>query len=268
VVYLAQNNAIYILPSPEDVHLSVAEDFTQRAIAAVQSKGEFTVVLSGGDTPKSFFDVLSSVKRFREMIPWEQIKFFFGDERYVPSDNLESNYHMANEHLFSKVSILKENIYRMKTDFKDPQDAARDYETTIRQFFHIKENEFPTFDLIYLGLGEDAHTASLMPFSEVVENYSKEPEKLKSHRLVESIWVQKQNMYRITLTPPVINHADNIIFIVTGLNKASAVSSALAGAFEPKKYPAQLIHCRNNKNIWYLDKAAANKIDHLHFQNQ
>lgn len=236
----------------EALFLSAAKDFTHRANAVVDAKGEFTVVLSGGNTPKYFFDTLTKIQAYRDNIPWQKIKFFFGDERYVPADHPKSNYHMAFEYLFSKVPVLKENIYRIPTEFKDPIDAAKDYELTLRKVFHIKNNEFPQFDLLYLGLGEDAHTASLMPFSDVLF--------MNKHQLVTSVWVSEQKNHRITLTPLAINHSENIIFLVIGENKASAVGHVLEGPPEPQRYPAQLIHGMNNKTMWYLDKAAASQL--------
>lgn len=262
MVALDRNNEIYILPNLKDLFLRVAEDFTHRAIAAVQTRDEFTVVLPGGNTPKLLFTTLVETKFYRDKIPWHKIKFFFGDERYVPLDDVESNYHMVNQYLFSKVPVLVENIYRIPTELSNPNLAAKDYEQTLYSIFHLKEKQFPKFDLVYLGLGEDGHTASLMPQSEVVVNYCNSdpgnaPEK---YRLVVALWLQKTNKYRITLTPAAINNAANVVFLVTGENKAEAVREVLEGPLNPKKYPAQLIHCLNDKTIWYLDQTAASKL--------
>ncbi|NNM59634.1 MAG: 6-phosphogluconolactonase [Legionellales bacterium] len=241
------NNIIKIFSVPQDLFQAVVEDFAQRANTAVTAKGFFTVVLSGGNTPKLFFDALVESKL---SIPWHQIKFFFGDERYVPANDERSNYYMAQKHLFSNVPVPAENIYRIPTEFNDPKIAAENYEMIIRKVFNLKNNEFPKFDLIYLGLGEDAHTASLMPFSEIVENKN-------SDIIVASLWVPELNMYRITLTPKAINHSTCICFLVTGQRKASAVWHTLKGPFHPQQYPAQLIQCKSGKTIWYLDQAAA-----------
>lgn len=253
-------NVLKVFLKPKDLFQMISEDFAHRAIAAVKAKNVFTVVLSGGNTPKFFFDTLIQDKTLREEIPWKQIKFFFGDERYVPSESRESNYHMAYEHLFSKVPILENNIYAIPTDYHDPKDAAKDYESTLMKVFGLKKNEFPQFDLVYLGLGADAHTASLMPFSEAVET--------ENESLVKSLWVKELNMYRITLTVPAINHAMNIVFLVSGLDKAAAVAHTLEGQFLPEKYPAQLIQCTNSKNIWYLDNAAASELSIFKFRNE
>lgn len=250
MVALGRNNVVHVLPNPEALFTAVAEDFKNRSNRAIQEKGEFTVVLSGGDTPKNLFSKLSA---FKKEIPWKHIKFFFGDERYVPSNSSENNYHMAYEYLFSKVPVLMENIYPIPTDFENPKEAAKDYELTLRKAFALKKNEFPRFDLVYLGLGEDGHTASLMPFSEPVMM-----QKLPS--LVDSFWFEGQKIYRITLMPSVFNKALNIVFMVTGKHKSSAVYKVLEGPLEPNEYPAQLISCENHPNIWYLDSDAASQL--------
>lgn len=258
-------NEFKIFPHLHDVFQTAADEFVRRAVDAVNAKGVFTVVLAGGNTPKSFFDVLTSVKYSNKQIPWHHIKFFFTDERYVPANDPLSNSHMANQYLFAKVPVLAENIFPIPTEFNDPKDAAQHYEWTLRKTFRIKDNEFPQFDLIYLGLGEDAHTASLMPFSDVVKTYS-DPQTINQetkYQLVVALWVAKLKMYRITLTPPVINNAACIIFLVTGANKASAVSAVLEGSNDPQRYPAQLIVRVHGKTFWYLDQDAAGKLNQI-----
>lgn len=263
MVTIIKNNEINVVPNPKDLFLHVAEDFVSRAKAAVNTRGEFTVVLSGGSTPKQLFTTLvnlTQTKHHKEKIPWDKIKFFFGDERYVAPDNKESNYHTAQECLFSKVPVLAENIYRIPTEFSDPDQAAEVYERTLRSIFHLKNDEFPKFDLVYLGLGEDGHTASLMPKTDLVMNYWQGGSITDKHHLVAALWVPKQQMYRITLTPPAINNAINVVFLVVGENKALAVKEVLEGPVIPHTYPAQLILCLNNKNIWYLDQTAASQL--------
>jgi 6-phosphogluconolactonase len=255
---IKRNTSLKILPNPVDLFQAAAEDFMLRAKNAIESKGVFTVVLSGGSTAKLFFDVL--VESYKNKISWSQIQFFFGDERYLPADDKENNSHIAQEHLFSKVAVPPENIHRMPTEFPEPHNAAKDYESTLRKFFHIHANEFPKFDLIYLGLGENAHTASLMPHSEIVKTYSNNASIKESHQLVASLFVPELKMYRITLTPNAINHAECIIFLVSGENKALAVREVLEGPILPEEYPAQLIQSLHGKTIWYLDQASAEKL--------
>lgn len=258
---IKKENEILVLPTENEVMISLAEDFTKRAILAASEKVAFTVVLAGGNTPKLFFDRLVTPE-FAQRIPWANIHFFFGDERYVSSDNPKSNYHMAFEHLFSKVPIPLNNIYRIPIEFGYAEDVAKEYERILRIYFMYQNALFPHFDLVYLGLGEDGHTASLMPRSTVVENYCKNKEHLpKNYPWVASVQHYSEGIYqRITLTPPSINHAQSIIFAVTGASKAHAVSSVLEGPFEPEVFPAELIHGTNSKTIWFLDKAAAGQL--------
>lgn len=205
---MTRNEKIMVFPNTKGLFQFAAKDFCQRATTAINAKGFFSVVLSGGNTPKSFYHSLAQSK---EKIPWMQIKFFFGDERYVPSHDANNNYHIAYEHLFSKVPINPENIYRIPTEFNDPKDAAKNYEQTLRKAFHITNKACPEFDLVYLGLGDNAHTASLMPASDIVRYYTKHPFP-KNAQLVASLFVSDINMYRITLTPKAINNGMNIIF--------------------------------------------------------
>ena len=153
---------------------------------------------------------------------------------------------MAYEHLFSKVPTLKKNIFPVQTLFKDPNDAALNYQKSLQQVFNLKQNEFPNFDVVYLGLGDDGHTASLMPHSEIVKEYSSEMKKRsptpdnQNAELVASLWVPKLDMYRITLTPSAINNATNIIFLVSGASKATAVWKSLYGTHDPTQTPGTI----------------------------
>jgi len=257
---MKKSKDITIFANAKDLFQFAAKDFWQRANAAVNVKGVFSVVLAGGNTPKSFFDTLTSVEYYKENIPWSQIHFFFGDERYVHADDPESNYHTAWEHLFSKIPINPENVYRIPTELSDPKKAAQNYEATLRKIFRIKDDDFPPFDLVYLGLGANGHTASLMPESDIVMCYLNSSFPDKSHQLTAALFVSELNMYRITLTVPAINNAKNIIFLVTGANKATAVWHVLEGHADPAHFPAQLIHCMQGETIWYLDQAAARKL--------
>ena len=249
MVTLKPMTKIKCAADPEALFHLAALDFTKRAIKAVQAKGVFNVVLSGGSTPKDFFATLTRLKFCLEKTPWQKIQFFFADERYLAKEHPDNNYHMAHEQLFAKLSIPDKHIFPMPTHFSDPFEAAKAYEHTLHQHFQLKNQTYPPFDVVYLGLGTDAHTASLFPFSDVVLS--------PPDRLVASLWSDKLHMHRLTLTAKAINHAAAIIFMVTGLNKASAVQAVLEGPVHPQKFPAQLIHCKKGKTLWYLDQAAA-----------
>ena len=240
--------------TPFELFQFAAEDFYQRAIEKIATHGKFSVVLSGGETPKALFDVLAATPHYRNDIPWDKILFFFSDERYVPSDSSQSNYHMAHEHLFSKVSVNPENIYRIPTEFNDPNLAAKAYETIIRDALDLSIHGYPTFDLVYLGLGDDAHTASLMPENTVVKQLIEDE---SDQSLVAALYVEKLKMFRITLTPNTINQGLTILFLVAGENKSQAVKKVMEGELNPILYPAQLIHSIHGETIWYLDNAAA-----------
>lgn len=269
---LINDSEVKIYPNPNTMSLALADDFMQRSTAVLQKKNAFSVALSGGTTPKLLFDTLSSTKKYYDKIDWSKIKFFFGDERYLPINDPNTNYAMANSSLFSKLPIPAENIYRIPTEPMSSLDAALEYESILKDQLELNSHGFPEFDLVYLGIGEDAHTASLMPHSNIVKYYSQADKSFypdNNHdkhdnaittNLVVAAWVQKLNMYRITLTPIVINNALNVIFIASGMNKAAAVHNVLEGNYEPENYPAQLIRCINNKNIWYLDESAASQL--------
>jgi 6-phosphogluconolactonase len=169
---------------------------------------------------------------------------------------------MANHHLFSKVPIPTSHIYRIPIEFGYAEDVAKEYENRLRNFFKISEHQFPSFDLCYLGLGSDGHTASLMPNSQVVNDYTKKARgNTDSYALVVALQFYSQGIYeRITLTPAAINHAKTILFMVAGENKAEAVFQVLSGPYNPEQYPAQLIHGIDHKPIWYLDQAAASQL--------
>lgn len=260
-------NTIKVFKDSNSLFIALAQDFVLRASKCIQEKDSFSVVLSGGETPKKFFEKLTD-PLFSKQIDWGKIKFFFGDERFVPETSSENNYHTALQYLFSKVPIKKENVYPIVTNYTNAEECAKAYSLSLRSVFHLTKQEYPKFDLVYLGLGDDGHTASLMPFSDIVEKYSKEPseqtkyqsEQSKESALVESLWFPKQEMYRITLTPNAINHGDSIIFVVNGVNKADAVKAILEGEFQPQRFPAQLIQGLYGNNLWFIDKEAASKL--------
>lgn len=215
------------------------------AAYAIRTSSRFTVVLAGGSTPKALYRLLSS-NEFSEKIDWSKVSFFFGDERCVPPDHPDSNYRMAKENLFDRLGTAPENIFRWSTEKSTAEDAAADYETTIKEFF--PEDSLPQFDLILLGLGADGHTASLFPYSPALKELS---------RIAVANPVEKLGADRLTLTFPVINNAANIIFLISGNEKGPALKEILEGAPHPDKYPAQLIKPTNGTLTWFVDKDAA-----------
>jgi len=225
---------------------AAAEEFVTQATGTVRANGRFTVALSGGSTPKSLFSLLAST--FRDQLPWDKMFFFWGDERHVPPDHPESNYRMAYEALLSKVPVPAENVFRVPAENPDANQAAADYEQTLRKFFQLSPGTFPRLDLILLGMGPDGHTASLFPGTSGLREKS---------RLVVANWVEKFKAYRITFTLPVLNNAAVATFLVGGADKAETVREVLEGSQPAELFPSKLIHPTNGRLMWMLDQAAA-----------
>lgn len=220
-----------------------AEQFVRLAIEAVRQKGVFTVALAGGSTPKSLYALLASWDEpFTAQLPWDKIHFFWGAERHVPPDHPDSNYRIASEAMLARVPVPLENIHRIKSQIADAAKAAEEYEQPLREFFRLAKGQLPRFDLILLGMGPDGHTASIFPYSDVIHE--------KSHLVMAQ-------SYRITLTPPVLNHAAMVMFLVNGPEKAKVLREVLEGDHQPERLPAQLIRPKKGKVLWVVDQEAA-----------
>ena len=225
------------------VYRAAADEFDRCARAAIAQHGRFSVALSGGNTPRGVYSLLAQEHR---ALPWEKIFVFFGDERHVPPDDPESNYRMASESLLTKVPIPAANVYRVPAEM--PADTAADqYERKLREFFQLQAGVWPRFDLIFLGIGEDGHTASLFPGSAALKETS---------RLVVANLVEKFAAYRVTFTYPVLNHAAEVMFLVSGAGKAQILREILNPSGQ-KTYPVLGVRPGNGKLIWLADKDAA-----------
>lgn len=237
---------LQIFQDLNELSRAAATEFVRLATESVQGRGVFTAALSGGSTPRALYELLGG--EFSSKLPCTRMHFFWGDERFVPADHPESNYRAANEAMLSKFDIPSANIHRIPTDAGSANQAAEKYEQDLRAFFRLSPGELPRFDLMLLGLGGDGHTASLFPGTTAL----KEKEKL-----VVDVWVEKLKANRITLTPPVFNHAVNVIFLVAGADKAATLHSVREGAYEPERFPAQLIRPSYGRLLWMVDRAAA-----------
>lgn len=242
---------VLIMPDGAAVTRRAAEEFLKSATEAVAKKGSFTVSLSGGSTPKALYSLISDDPEFRSKMPWEKMYFFFGDERHVPPDSPDSNFRMAKEALFSKGLVKPEQITRIKGEYADAEKAALEYEQALRAYFRLKDGEFPRFDLVLLGMGEEGHTLSLFPGTRALH---------ASDRIVVRNWVGKLFTERITLTAPAANQANRVIFLVTRADKALALKAVLEGPYEPEQLPAQLIQPVNGKLLWLIDQAAGSML--------
>lgn len=242
-----QSTQVLIFDSPDEVAQAVAARFIELGQEAIAERGRFIVALAGGSTPKRVYELLAS-ESYKGQLDWSKVHIFFGDERCVPPDDAESNYRMANEAMLSRVSLPAENIHRMN-GVGDAVANARLYEDEMRTYFN--DAAWPRFDLILLGMGDDGHTASLFPGTEVLT---------EREAWVAGLWVEKLGAYRITLTAPAINHAAHIIFLVTGENKAERLAEILKDEHDTARLPAQLIKPINGSLRWFVDKAAATRL--------
>lgn len=217
-----------------------------------EEKGRVNVALCGGSTPLPLYGILAS-EPFRERITWDGVRFFWGDERCVPPEHEQSNYGGAAAVLFEKTGVEEKNIHRIKGELG--QEAATAYELELKRAFGLGAGEFPVFDLMLLGMGADGHTASLFPHSPALDEEKK---------MVTSQYVEKLASRRITLTPPVIQKAANIIFLVMGAEKAPALRAVLEGPFDAHALPAALTLKAEGRVRWFVDKPAASLLSVAH----
>ncbi len=213
----------------------------------INKNGRFAVALSGGSTPKTLYNLLLT-DEFKEKIDWERVFFFFSDERDVSPISEKSNFRMANESFLKPLNIPKSNVFRWHTEIINASEVAESYERSIIKFFNLAEGKFPNFDLIFLGLGDDGHTASLFPFTEALE---------ENEKIVISNYVEKLDTNRLTFTFPTINNAENVVFLVSGKNKAAALKEILNGKENCEKFPAQCVKVPDGKLLWLTDEESA-----------
>lgn len=245
------NREIRILADANSIAQTAAAEFLEAARGAVREKDSFTVALAGGSTPKALYELLATNPLLQAKVPWSKIEFFFGDERHVPPDNAESNFRMANEAMFGKAPLEPKQVHRIKAEKRNAAQAAEEYEQELRTSFKLQAGQLPRFDLVLLGMGPEGHTASLFPGTKALR---------EEHRLVVSNWVGKLYTDRITLTPPVLNDAARVIFMVHGEEKAPALKAVLEGPYEPDQLPAQLIRPKLGKVLWLVDPSAASML--------
>jgi len=218
-------------------------DYIQKVL---KKQSRFTIALSGGNTPKKLYQLLAS-DTFKNKIDWSNLHFFWGDERYVPFTEDRNNAKMIFDTLLDHVPVIKEQIHIIQTNIK-PEDSANEYEKILHQYFQNRDH---TFDIALLGLGENAHTLSLFPENALI----KEKEKW-----VGSFYLKEEKIYRITLTPPAVNAAAYVVFLVTGKNKSAAMYNVFTQEHVPMLYPAQIIQPFNDELYWWVDEDAASMI--------
>lgn len=232
---------VRILPDATQLADAACAYVLERARKAIAARGRFTLVLTGGSTPKLLYQQLA----LHGDLPWDQVEILFGDERAVPPEHKDSNAGMARAALTGHPFISPNRVHRMRGELP-AREAALDYEATLRRLF--PGDDLPRFDLLLLGLGTDGHIASLFPHSRALD---------ESRAWVTDNWVEKLSVERITLTYPVLNAASDTLFLVAGADKAWAVHEALAGQAAPRDVPVRGIHPSSGKLTFMVDQAAA-----------
>lgn len=225
------------LPTLVDRALDLVLEKLQSAIA---SRNLATIALAGGSTPKPLYEKLA-----QQNLPWDKLHIFWGDERYVPADHPDSNQRMARLAWLDRVPIPAENIHPVPTNDGDPAISAQKHEVELQSFFKSQPGEFPAFDVILLGIGDDAHTASLFPHTEALQ---------VCDRLITV--GNKDGNPRITFTVPLINTAHAVIFLVSGANKHHALTQIFADQADTETYPARLINPQGE--LWWLLERSTN----------
>jgi len=240
-----ENSTVEVLPDESHLAEAAADRFIGIVEATLRYRQVADVVLAGGTTPRAMNALLASGPR-RGAVAWDRLRFFFGDERTVPPDDAESNYGMTRETLFDPLHIAPERVFRIRGE-DDPQAAAAAYgEILVREL-----GARPRFDLLYLGMGPDGHTASIFPGTLAA---------IDDTKLVVANWVEKFKTWRITLTPHVINDATHVVITAGGAAKADALHNILDGPHDPDLYPVQLVAPADGELHWLIDEAAAAKL--------
>jgi 6-phosphogluconolactonase len=239
---------IHLLNNPEELVQAAGDYFIAAAASALEERQKFTCALSGGNTPLPLFRLLASSDKANKL-DWRKISFFWGDERPVPPQHPDSNFGHANQLLLEPRKVPATNIHRIQGEL-DPPTAAALYQQEIQGYFQGKN---PCFDLIFLGLGSDGHTASLFPGTRVVLQPN-------AYQWVAANQVPQLDTWRITLTSRAINAARLILFLVSGASKAKALEAVLEGPYQPDLYPAQLVQPDSGKLVWLIDQEAGKNL--------
>ncbi|HQW83811.1 MAG TPA: 6-phosphogluconolactonase [Ferruginibacter sp.] len=227
----------------DDLNKAAAEFILDTAQKAIAVRGCFIISLSGGQTPAGLYKLLAS-SLYNTKLPWQNIFVFWGDERCVPLNDERNNAYQAKKILLDEIKVPVQNIHRIQTNHQ-PIVAAAKYEKELNIFFKGHEQQF---DLILLGLGENGHTASIFPGTDLV---------IEKSIGVRAVYVAEEDTYRVSMTAPLINKARNILFLVTGITKAPVLRNVLIGLYEPSMYPAQLIKPNSGSLLWFTDEEAA-----------
>jgi 6-phosphogluconolactonase len=236
----------FIFPNLNAASTVMAEEIVDLINSVISKKGRFMLALSGGNTPRTLYGILAS--EFSNKIPWEHVHLFWGDERYVPKNHAQSNFAMAYDSFISRVNIPQGNVHRIPVENGSPEKSAELYEMLLRKMFDCstEKNDYQSFDLILLGMGEDGHIASLFPANPVL---------FEKHRLVCAVSAppEMKPIHRITITFPIIDRANCVFFLISGAKKERILQLIFRKSEKAKKiYPAAMVNPRG-KTLWFID---------------
>ena len=242
-------DSVIVCEAPAAAMAAAGERFVTLVREAVTERGCARIAIAGGRTPEAMYRLLAEPP-YRKRVDWARAEVFWGDERCVSPDHTDSNYRMALEALISRVPIPATHVHRMRGEV-DPTAAAQEYERTLRTVFGETGDGPPRFDLILLGLGPDGHTASLFPGTPVVR---------EATQWVAAAWVARFETWRLTLTPPVLNAARHVLFLVAGADKTETVRAVLEGPLDLDRLPAQIVRPSEGRVEWILDREAGSRL--------
>lgn len=231
-----------IFDNLNELYSNAANVFVELSKTSIEKNGRFTVALSGGSSPKAIFQLLAT-KEFADKIDWNNWFIFWVDERWVPLNDDRSNAKMTIETLLDKVPVNRAQVFTMYKNGADPLEYAAEYEKQIQEVL----GDSGIFDLILLGMGDDGHTASLFPGQPILN---------EKEKWVDAFYLDAQEMFRITLTEPIINKAEHILAVAFGAAKKHALKEVLQGDYNPKLYPMQLIDKEKPGFLFFTDKEA------------
>lgn len=236
----------------EAVSLAAAEEFVRAAGESIAARQQFVTALAGGSTPRRLYELLAA-EPFCSRVEWSKVEFFWGDERCVPPDHQDSNFHMAQESLLRSIPIKPAQVHRLQAERADRDAAASEAQAEIARVFRVPaDGPPPAFDLVLLGMGADGHTLSLFPHTEALQ---------ETARWVVPNYVPKLGAFRLTMTPRICNSARRVMFLVAGADKAASLAEVLEGASDPARLPSQLIRPAAGSLLWLVDEAAVERLN-------
>jgi 6-phosphogluconolactonase len=236
---------LHILADRDALNAALADFCLRISQQAIDQRGRFTVALAGGSTPRHLYQILAKAP-YRDAMAWDKVWVYFGDERSVPRDHPESNFNMAREALLSHVPIPSEQIFPMVNPALEAGQNAQRYGEQLRDTLPLGQDTWPVFDLVLLGMGDDGHTASLFPNTDILH---------QDRQSVAAVYVDKLATWRVSLTYPCINHARHVAVLVAGEGKAQTLQQVAQA--KPGTFPIQGIAPQTGELHWFMDRAAA-----------